>query len=171
MSIIYRGTSIPDALENFVLTPLQSPEILPSILPLAVGAIVIELYFGKHSDEELGWNTSVGNAVIWGTTGLNLLLTTQMNSTETLAAGSLVGVSLLIGYMDFFHKWPDTVAFVVSSSGVVYSLAYITVIMVKTAMPINGTTLKAAGIFFIAVNILFKVMQGFETSSSGGVYS
>jgi hypothetical protein len=43
--------------------------------------------------------------------------------------------------------------------------------MVKTAMPINGTTLKAAGIFFIAVNVLFKVMQGFETSSSGGLYS
>jgi uncharacterized membrane protein YecN with MAPEG domain len=164
--VIYQGTTLTAALENFVITPFQSSEILTSVLPLVVGAIVIELYFGRYKQEELGWNTSVGNAVIWGTTGLNLLLTTEMNQNETLAAFSLLGLSLLIGYMDFFHKWPDTIAFVVSSSGIVYTLAYIVVVMAKTSMPVSTTSMKAAGILFVAVNIGFKLMQSMEPSRS-----
>lgn len=79
---IYQGTTIKAALENFVFTPFQHPDIISSILPIVVGAIVIELYFGRYEQEELGWNTSVGNAVIWSTTGLNLLLTAEMNQNE-----------------------------------------------------------------------------------------
>jgi hypothetical protein len=164
-SVIYKGTTITEALENFVLTPVQNPEIIPSILPLVIGAIVIELYFGRYEQEELGWNTSVGNAVIWGTTAINMFLTVDMNNTETLAAASLLGLSLLVGYMDFYHKWPDTVAFVVSSSGIVYTLAYIAVIMIKTSMPISSTSIKGAAIFFVAVNIVFKIMQSMETTA------
>lgn len=164
--VIYQGTTITAALKNFIITPFQTSEILTSILPIVVGAIVIELYFGRYEQEELGWNTSVGNAVIWGTTGLNLLLTTEMNSNETMAAFSLVGLAFMVGYMDFFHKWPDTIAFVVSSSGIVYTLTYIVVVMIKTSMPISTTTLKAAGLLFVAVNIGFKIMQGIEPSKS-----
>lgn len=90
----------------------------------------------------------------------------KMNQNETVAALSLVGLAVLVGYMDFFHKWPDTIAFVISSSGVVYTIAYIIVVMIKTSMPVSPTTLKAAAIFFVAVNVGFKLMQSMETSKS-----
>ncbi|MFB6192712.1 MAG: hypothetical protein ABEK00_00500 [Candidatus Nanohaloarchaea archaeon] len=162
------GATILYALEKFIYTPVRRPELLPSLLPIILGALVIEMYFGKFTEEELGWNTSVGNAVIWVTTGANLLINSAVGGMERKAAYFLIGVGSLVGYMDFYHKWPDTVAFLISSSGIVYTLAYITVIFVKTDLTINSQTLKAAVLFFVAVQVGFKILQGFEKTEDAG---
>jgi len=148
---------------EFFRAPVEHPEILPSILPIVGGLIVIELYFGKHKQETLGWNTSVGNAVIWVTTGLNLYLTEQMTQPELYATYTLIGLGLLVGYKNFFHQWSSSVAFFISSSGIVYTLAYILVVMVKTDLVPDQQTLEAAAVFFVVANIGFKILQGFET--------
>ena len=150
-------------MEQFVRAPLENPELLPSILPIVAGAIVIELYFGKHKQESLGWNTSVGNAIIWVTTGLNLYMTETLTQPELYATAGLIGLGIVVGYMDFFHKWSSTVAFVLSSSGIVYTLSYILVIVVKTDLTLNQQTLKAGAVFFVATNVAFRILQGFET--------
>lgn len=156
------GTNPIEALTEFVYAPVNHPDLLPSLIPLILGAVVIELYFGKYEQEELGWNSSVGNSIIWFATGLTLLLTQELNVLERYATYFLLGVGGVVGYMDFFHKWSSTVAFLISSSGIVYSLAYVTVVFVRTDMAINPVTLKGAALFFLGVNILFKVIQGFE---------
>lgn len=162
------GSSIGYALETFIYTPIRQPELIPTLLPIILGAIVIELYFGKFTNEELGWNTSVGNAVIWITTGANLLLSSGLQQAEQQAAYGLIAVGSLVGYMDFYHKWPDTIAFLVSSSGIVYTLAYITVIFVKTDLEVTDQTLQAAAVFFIGVQAAFKILQGFESTADQG---
>jgi hypothetical protein len=169
--MLMNDQTVRGTIETLVLTPFRQPEILPTVLPLIFGALIIELYFGKYETEELGWNSSVANAVIWTTTGITLLLTTSMTQQERFAAYILIGIGALVGYMNFYHKWPDTVAFIVSSSGLVYTLAYISVIVIKTSTPINRVTLEAAAIFFIAVNVLFKLIQGFETPRDRGLGS
>jgi hypothetical protein len=157
--------TLVEILKSFVLTPIEQPEILPTVLPLILGAIVIELYFGKHEREDLGWNTAVGNAIIWVTTGVTLLMTTPgLNQGERIAAYILMGLGVFVGYMDFYHKWRDQIAFLVSSSGIVYTLAYIGVILIKTSTPINTTTLKASAIFFLSTMAVFKIIQSMETS-------
>lgn len=153
-----------ELVQTFALAPLENPEIIPTVLPLVAGAIVIELYFGKYETEDLGWNTAVGNAVIWVSTGVSLYMTEQPTEPELYGIMALIGLGLFIGYMDFFHKWSSTMAFMVSSSGVVYTLAYILVVFVKTDMTINEETLMAAAAFFIATNIVFKGVQMLETS-------
>lgn len=155
--------TIKETVKLFLRAPIDYPELLPTVLPLIVGITVIELYFGKYTKEELGWNTSVGNSVIWATTGLTLLMTTDMTSQEKYAAYGLVGIGGLIGYLNFYHKWSDTVAFLVSSAGIVYSLAYIAVVIIKTPLPVNQATIKAAAVFVVGINILFKIIQQFET--------
>jgi len=155
--------TVRTALENFVFAPMRNPELLPTVLPLIIGVTVIELYFGKYQKEDLGWNTAVGNSVSWMSTGIILLITTETTQQEKYATYGIIGIGALLGYLDFYHKLSDTVAFIVSSSGVVYTLAYVSVIMIKTSMPVNQTTLKAAAIFTIAVNIGFKIIQSFET--------
>lgn len=162
MSII-QGTTIESSLEQLVMAPLNHPELLPNLLPLILGALVIELYFGKYEQEELGWNTSVGNSVIWVTTGISLLMTAEPTGIERQATFFLVGLGAVVGYMNFFHKWSSTVAFVVSSAGLIYSLAYVLVVVVKTGMTVNETVLQAALIFIVGVNIVFKIIQSFET--------
>jgi len=148
--------------EMFILAPLENPDIIPAVLPLVLGLIVIELYFGKHSNEDLGWNTSVGNSVIWVTTGISLYITESLSTQELHATMALIGLGLVIGYMNFFHKWSPAVAFAVSSAGVIYTLAYILVIIVKTDLPMNQSTFEASGIFFIATIIVFKIIKAME---------
>lgn len=161
---ITSGPSFQLVLEELFLAPVRHTELLPSLLPIILGALVIELYFGKYTNEQLGWNTSVGNAVIWMTTGANLLINSSLEPIEQKAAFFLIGVGGIVGYMDFFHKWSEGVAFIISSSGIVYSLAYVTVVIVQTDIPINSTSLKAAGAFIIGINFLFKIIQSIETS-------
>lgn len=155
--------ALTEVAEMFALAPVRHPEIVPTVLPIVAGAIVIELYFGKHKNEELGWNTSVGNAVIWITTGVTLYMTETLTTPEMYATGALIGLGLLVGYMDFFHKWSSTTAFMISSSGVVYTLAYILVIIVKTDLPMDQSTMEGAAVFFIGANVAFKLLQTLES--------
>ncbi len=165
MSIVY-GESIRSVVEQFARAPLEYPEILPTVLPLVLGVVIIELYFGKHDSETLGWNTSVGNAIIWIATGVSLLLTEELVPVEQKAVYSLIGLGVFVAYMDFYHKWSPSVAFEVSSAGVVYTLAYIIVVVIKTGMTIDQTLLKGAAVFFIGANLFFKIVQVFEPSAN-----
>jgi len=160
--VVFGTIAVEEVLYRLVLAPVEHPELLPSLLPLIFGAVIIELYFGKHTTEELGWNSSVGNAAIWATTGINLIITSSLGAKERFASYFLVGVGGLIGYMNFYHKWSDSIAFIISSSGLVYSMAYVTVVVVKTSLPVNDTVLKASVIFIIGTNVVFKLIQGFE---------
>jgi len=170
MSYYTESQALTEVIEMFVLTPFENPEIVPTILPLVAGAVVIELYFGKHKTEELGWNTSVGNAVIWVSTGATLYMTETLSTPELYATGSLIGLGLLVGYMDFFHKWSETMAFMVSSAGVVYTLAYMLVVLVKTDLSWTQDTLEASAIFFIGTNVVFKIVQMLEVDQRENSY-
>lgn len=162
------SATVENYFREIALTPFNHPELLPTLLPIIGGAIIIELYFGKHTEEELGWNTAVGNAVIWITTGVSLLMTTSLTPGERMATYALIGAGGLVAYMDFFHEWSSQLAFRLSSSAIVYTLAYVLVVMVKTSMPVNEVSLKAAGAFILAANIGFKVLQTLERPSNDG---
>ncbi len=151
-------------MEEITLAPVNSPEILPTVLPLVLGWFIIELYFGKHENEKLGWNTSVGNAVLWIATGTNLLITGQIDTVlERNAAYLLIISGVFVGYMDFYHKWSPEVAYRISSVDVIYPLAYVTAVIVKTDMPVNETVLKASGLFVIGSIIAFRAVRMMET--------
>ena len=170
-SILSSQSSLQEVIIEFVLGPMRYPEILPTVIPIIVGAVVIELYFGKHTNEDLGWNTSVGNAIVWVTTGLVMYLTTDLGTQETYATIGLICLGLGVAYLNFFHKWSSTIAFLASSSGIVYTLTYIFVVFVKTDMALNNTVLKGAGIFLVGVITVFHIIQMFETPANDGVGS
>ncbi len=163
MPIVDQAT-FTERIIDFVLAPVTNPELLPSLLPIMLGAFIIELYFGKHKTEVLGWNTSVGNSIIWISTGLNLLLTEAINSTIELYVSYLIlGMGIIVGYMDFFHKWSEAVAFRASSADVIYPLAYVTIVIVKTGIPADESTIKAAVGFIIGSILFFHLIRGLET--------
>lgn len=162
--IIEDASLLQARLLDFATAPLNNPGILPDILPLVIGAVVIELYFGKHQNETLGWNTSVGNAILWVATGTNLLLTGVIKTaTERYAAYFLVAAGAFVGYMDFYHKWSPGMAFRVSSADVIYPLAYVTVVLVKTDMAVNRVSLQAAAAFIVGSVVAFRILRLFET--------
>ncbi|MFB6241829.1 MAG: hypothetical protein ABEJ36_03445 [Candidatus Nanosalina sp.] len=157
------STGVRERLLEFIYAPLNNPELVPNLLPLIMGAFIMELYFGKHKKEDLGWNTALGNAVIWMSTGISLIIAEQLSTPELYAAYVLIGVGFFAGFMDFFHIWPTTIGWVVSSSAVVYTFGWTVVMVIKTGVPVNRTTLISAGLFFVGINTLFKIIQGLET--------
>lgn len=168
-SIVEYEMSIEAVLKELFTAPLNHPDIVPNLLPIIVGALVIELYFGKYRTEELGWNTSVGNAIVWVTTGLTLVVTEEPEGLRLYASLLLIGLGSFVGYMNFYHRWSETVAFVISSAGVIYSLAYVIVVVVMTDIPINETVIKSTLAFIVIVNLGFRILQGFETPRDTGV--
>jgi len=146
------------------LAPLQHPDIVSSVTPLILGAFIIELYFGKHKTEVLGWNTSVGNAILWISTGLNILISgAPETSIEKVVTYFILLMGSVIAYMDFFHKWSDATAFRVSSPDLIYPLAYVTVVITKTPIPADDLTIKASGAFIIGTIVFFRIIRLFET--------
>jgi len=156
--------------EFFFRVPIDNQEMLPTLLPLIAGGVIMELYFGKHKQESLGWNTSVGNAAIWMTTGLTILISeTGLSQPELRATYALIALGGVVAFMDFFHIWSASVAFIISSSAMVYTLAYALVVVIKSSMAVNQTTIKAAALFFLLVNVGFKIIQSFETDTDSNL--
>lgn len=168
ISSLTSQSTITEVIKEFALAPVRYPELLPTVLPLIVGAVVIEFYFGKHTNEELGWNTSVGNAIVWVTTGIVMYLNANLTTQEKYATAGLVTLGFGVAYLDFYHKWSSTMAFIASSSGLVYTLTYIFVVAVKTDMQLNNTVFKGAAVFLIGVMAAFQVIKSFETPVDTG---
>ncbi|MFB6203399.1 MAG: hypothetical protein ABEK01_02805 [Candidatus Nanohaloarchaea archaeon] len=161
--VLLKDYTVRGTVETFVMAPVRNPEILPSLIPLIIGAVVLELYFGKYTRESLGWNTALANSMIWIATGATLLMNGSGSSDAHLYGAAFLLVSgSFVAIMDFFHVWPEWIAFRVSSYGLIYLLAYIIVVMAKTGMEVNRTTLEGAGIFFFGSAALLHVVRWFE---------
>lgn len=170
VSITADQTTLTNRATEIALAPLNHPDIISSIIPLVLGAVIIELYFGKHKTEVLGWNTSVGNAIIWISTGINLLLTGAPETSLEKAVTYFILLSgSVIAYMDFFHKWSNAAAFRASSPDVIYPLAYVAVVITKTSIPANDLTIKAAIAFIIGTIVAFRIIRLFETPAPNEV--
>lgn len=159
----FQGDVFQTAIQ-IILGPVHQPELIPTLMPIILGGIVLELYFGRYEHEDLGWNSSVSNAVIWISTGLTLVLTAELtNLLEKTVTYFLIALGLFIGYMNFFHKWPSKIAYTASASGLVYSLAYVSVVMIKSGMPVNSITIQSAVLSLSMIAIIFQVIKAFET--------
>lgn len=168
MGVITESMTVDRALEIFVKAPLNDSNLALSLLPIVAGAMVMELYFGRYTEEELGWNTAVGNSIIWLTTGVTLFTVFASTPGEKNAALGLIALGLFFGIMDFTHKWPDYIAFFVSSSGIVYSITYAVTILVRTDLEVDAVSLRAAALFIVGSNIVFKIIELVEPSKNNG---
>lgn len=150
---------------EIIVAPVYHTGMIPTLMPIVLGGVVLELYFGKYSEESLGWNSSVSNSIIWVSTGLTLLLTADLGAlSEKAVSYFLICLGGFVGYMNFFHKWSATVAFIASSSGVVYSVAYVSVVMIKSGMEVNETSLQSAAISLAAIGLFFQAIKFIEPS-------
>jgi len=106
---------------DIVLAPYRHPEMLWIAVPLILTIFLMEFYFGKYKEEELGWNTAYGNAIVLIFVLVDLFRHTyQMGDLFTFNIKTLVIVLLMIDTLililiDFYHLFPKTFAFGLSS--------------------------------------------------------
>lgn len=154
---------------DIILFPIEYPDLLPSLIPILVGFLVLELYFGRYTREELGWNTAVGNATMLVTTGLVLLLeldlASQIGSSEARVAFLIIMTGLVILTFDFYHIWPKTIAFSVSSAFMMYVLAYYAIFLGYSDTPITQETGVALALWFGILFGTFHIIKNLEVSA------
>lgn len=162
--------------------PLQHPEMVWAVTPLLVTLVLMTLYFGRYTGEELGWNTAVGNNLVLVFVSIDLLRYIYTNPhvenivmmggipvpTKTLAALVVIFEAFSIAFADFFHFIPKQVAFLISSPVPVNVTAYVAMVIVYSDIPFDATTLIAAiilfGLILGMVTLTKRMMRGSLTS-------
>ena len=149
-----------------MLAPIKNPEILWITLPLILTMTLIELYFSKHEDESLGWNTAISNSLVLVFVGIDLIRWIVNNYHKIFGVKLLVSiVILLLGmftmYLNFNHKIPEKIAFILFSTTPINMIAYVAIVFVYTFIPIDLSALVAGLVLVLMVMGIFHVIHFF----------
>jgi hypothetical protein len=146
---------------EIVLSPIHTLEMLWLLIPLLLTLFLMELYFGRYKDEELGWNTAFGNVIILLFVAAylaNHIYTNELyfNSTKVTVAATVVLAGIILMIIDFYHLLPKKIAFQISSKLPINFLAFSAIILVYTNIPIDYITLYA----FIGILLGLSIFIG-----------
>jgi hypothetical protein len=145
--------------------PLKNEKSIWIVAPLLIVLFIMQVYFGRHRDEELGWNTAFGNSISLVFVCANLLRYMHDHHTwqglfdvlevqyKTILIAVVFIQALSLLYLDFFHTWPKKLAFFFSSAVFVNTTAFLAIVMVYSTIPFDWVTLAASGLVYVLVII------------------
>jgi hypothetical protein len=144
--------------------PAADPTMLWEVIPLVVTMFLMEIYFGKHKEEQLGWNTAFSNALVLLFVGTNLLRVLYIKNQLLLNLKLIVIIAmmvlgLLLAFLDFYQLIPRFIAFEISSKLPLNYLAYIIIVYIHTDLPLNLITLATIILLFIILVLIMKIIQ------------
>ena len=168
--------TVAERVKEILLAPANHPEMIWIAIPLLMTLLLLEFYFGRYRDEELGWNTALGNSLVLVFVGLDLLRrihgerffstvgiqTLTSISPEEIAALSIFAVGMIMILINFFHMLPKSFAFVMSSPLAVNLTSYLAITFIYSGIPIGMESLTAAFIIFVAAILLIDLIHLFE---------
>lgn len=148
------------------LFPFDQPEYIPAVIPIFVGLVVMETYFGRYKHEDLGWNSAVSNSALLITTSLTLIYRLELaphpTSHRAVVAYSILALGTTIMLLNFYHLWPEEIAFNISSSFLTYTGAYIAIAAVYSELPATRPTAVAIAAVLLAFYIFFTLLKKAE---------
>ncbi len=175
---------------DLVIAPAHYPEMIWIILPLVFTLIVMEFYFSRYRNEDLGWNTAVGNGVVLMFVCIDLLrqiyndnfydllqITSISDAPLTTILAGVIGLwGLTLMFFDFFHLLPKKLAFIISSVLPVNLISYVGILLVYTnvakqgfVIPIDMITLMAALLLLVLLFVLFRTVGVFIPTAHDAV--
>lgn len=176
----YLATDFLSRVWHIMSAPLAQREMLWMLVPLLATIIFMEFYFGRYKEEELGWNTAYGNALILLFIGIDLFRRSYeplgITIREAITSGEpkiiiaivLFGFALLLLLIDFFHFLPKKVAYIISSPAYINLLALLGIIVVYSKnIPLDWTTLAACivmlGVFLLIAQIIYWIIPSYHS--------
>lgn len=150
---------------ELLLAPVNYPEVLWMVIPTLIALFSMETYFGRYRDEDLGWENAFGNSLVLLFVSIDMIrllynqsgwsifiyITPEM---ALILAVVVEGVGLSL--MSFYHEMPKHIALNLSSILPMNFIAYISLLLVYTDIPIVSiyTLLASFGILAIIVGIV-----------------
>jgi ascorbate-specific PTS system EIIC-type component UlaA len=195
----FTSTFIPtlvDRIAVLIAAPFQHSEMIYIVTPMLITLFLMEFYFGRYTNEELGWNTAVGNAMVLVFVSVDLLKTvypdmapsgllskvmfnlSHFSSHTGDAISTLITVAIgafgaLLLITDFFHWLPKKLAFFISGGLLINITSYLGIVIVYSnqsginPMPIDWYTFLAALFLFIALKVFFGFIHLLEPEYKG----
>lgn len=153
---------------DIIEAPAQNLNMLWMLLPLAATLILMEFYFGRYKDEELGWNTAFGNALVLMFVAIDLFRHLYEPSGEGIlvyiATASdikiivplfILMMALILLLVDFFHFLPKRIAYIISSPIYINLIGLFGIILIYTEhLPLDWTSMFAFCILFVVANLV-----------------
>lgn len=156
--------------KGILFAPATSPEMLWIIIPLLITLFVMETYFGRYANDELGWNTATGNALVLLFVAMDLFRTLigQLPTPHTgalvvyhLTTGKFI-LAILVGvggiYLlltNFFRILPKQIAFELSSAFPINFIAYTALVLVYGNLPLDWYTFFGSVLLFGLLAMFF----------------
>lgn len=155
-------TQIYDRTIEIIIQPGKNTEMIWILAPLILTLLLMELYFSRYENEQLGWNTAFGNSLVLIFISASLIRHLYINglltyNLEPYKIGTTFAV-LIVGFiltiLDYSHALPKKIAFGLSSRLPINFLAYAAILIVYGNLPIDFIT----AIGFIVVLLLLSVV-------------
>ncbi len=164
---------------QLITAPFLHGEMLWIIFPLFFTLIVMEFYYDKNDEEELGWGAAVVNSLLLIIVTIDLIKVAFHGATpwevlkevilavftdatlsippQVILLIIFLGVlGITVTLINYFHLLPRMIAFEVSSHPPMNFLAYFAIVIVYTAgteyeIPFDLATLVAAVLLFVLI--------------------
>ncbi len=174
----FKDLVIPRVYEIFS-TLWVKPSILWAVAPLFITALLIEIYFGRHRTEELGWNTAFANTIslFWVSANLIRHLVENYKIVDILTQNylwlrfTIVGLvalwAIILTLFNFSHMVHKRISFILSSSKILMSAEILVTILILGNITLDIITLIATLILFLGFVILFIIIEHLITPSTG----
>ena len=120
--------------------PIHHPEAFWIVLPLILIIILMTVYFARYKDEELGWNTALGNSFILIFVSIDLFRTI-FNDGRSTGAIILASILLLEGvvllFVNFTHYLPKKISYFISSPLPINLTAYVFISIIYSKVSVD----------------------------------
>jgi len=168
--------------KEIVFAPITTPDLMWIVVPLVIATILMQLYFGRHINEELGWSSAFGNNIVIIFVSVNLLqriygsnniafdgIIEHIQNPKLIFVIGISLISLIQLVLNYFHAMPKKLSFFVNSSVPNNLIAYSAIIFVYTSIPIDFISLFAVFFIFIIFLLIFEIEKKITPKSDTAI--
>lgn len=164
---------------DIIQQPIANTDMLWMLIPMIAALFLMELYFGRYKEEELGWNTAVSNSLVLFFVGMNLCYFLSINNMlvglgevspavfdmalkKSFIAYFIIIESIFLLVLNFFHLAAKRFAFGVSSGLILNFVGIMAIIFIYSTSEVllsEWITIPAILVIFIAMILFFLIIK------------
>ncbi len=169
-SILYITVS-NKAILVIVTAPFSNFKIFWTVLPMLIAWIILEVYFTRHENENIGWNTAICNGLMLFWAGLNILFsmtTSRYIFQKFIIMSIIIGYAAFLIYISFTHRYSPKFTFRLASTNIVYyfgilGILYAYNVILPTARSIFSSIILLC-LILLTIRIIKKIVHNFASN-------
>lgn len=153
------------AILKIISTPFSHPELLWQLIPVFLLWIIMELYFGTHKKEKLGWNTALGNGISLFWIVISGMQYMFLNNKKAFAWNKFIFILTIMIYAIFIivtsfkHTFSSKTTYTISSPTPIYYFSLIALIYTFGVIELNIYMITAIFSLYLFVMLFWYIFK------------